>query len=239
MSRQKIRKTLTYISFLLYPITMFYFSPYLIIHGASRGIITGSFIVFTALFILSLVVGRLFCGWICPGAGMQNPLMDMGVVTKPIKKGAWIKFLVWAPWLALLVFIFIIAGGIKKVDFFHNIGYGISITRPEAYIIYYAVITLIIGLNLIFGKRAFCKYICWVSPFMIIGRKLGNLIRFPALRLKAESAKCKKCKKCNSVCPMSIDVCSHVQKGNMEDYECTLCGSCVDNCPEKVIRYGF
>ena len=87
MKRQQFRKGLTYFSFLLYPITMFYFSPYLIISAASEGLASGSFIIFTSLFISSLFFGRAFCGWMCPGAGMQNPLIDMKVVTKKIPKG--------------------------------------------------------------------------------------------------------------------------------------------------------
>jgi len=239
MIRQKIRKTLTFFSFLLYPVTMFYFSPYLIIDAATNGLASGSFVIFVSLFLLSLFVGRLFCGWLCPGAGMQNPLIDMKVVVKPILKGAWIKFIFWAPWMVLIVFVFIASGGFKGIAFFHNIDYGISVSEPMAYIIYYIVITIILGLNLIFGKRAFCKYLCWISPFMIIGRKIRNLIKYPALRLKANTTQCIECKKCNAACPMSIDVHQNVQNGEMEHYECTLCGSCIDTCSRKVIRYGL
>ncbi|MBN2532092.1 MAG: 4Fe-4S binding protein [Spirochaetales bacterium] len=239
MIRQKIRKSITFISFLLYPITMFYFSPYLIIDAASKGLVSGSFIIFVTLFLSSLLVGRFFCGWLCPGAGMQNPLIDMKVVTKPIKKGAWIKFLFWAPWIVLIVFVFIISGRLKGIDFFYSTHNGISISDPLAYIIYYAVITIIIGLNFIFGKRGFCKYLCWISPFMIIGRKIRNIFNYPSLRLKVNSTLCNQCRKCNDSCPMSIDVCDLVQKGNMEHYECTLCGSCVDTCPQKAIKFGF
>ncbi|MCA1076459.1 hypothetical protein K9O30_22675 [Clostridium bowmanii] len=47
MKRQNIRKALIIISFLLFPITIYYFSPFLIIEGMTKGIITGSFILFT------------------------------------------------------------------------------------------------------------------------------------------------------------------------------------------------
>jgi polyferredoxin len=60
--RQKIRKAIILISFLLFPITINYFSPYIIIDGAAQGIITGSFITFGLLFIVSLFFGRAFCG---------------------------------------------------------------------------------------------------------------------------------------------------------------------------------
>ena len=44
--RQNIRKALIIISFLLFPITIFYLSPYLIVFGATTGVIVGSMIVF-------------------------------------------------------------------------------------------------------------------------------------------------------------------------------------------------
>ena len=45
MNRQNLRKLLLMISMLLFPITIWYMSPYLIIQGAMEGIVSGSFIV--------------------------------------------------------------------------------------------------------------------------------------------------------------------------------------------------
>jgi ferredoxin len=38
---------------------------------------------------------------------------------------------------------------------------------------------------------------------------------------------------------MSLDVNGMVQKEAMEHTECILCGTCVDNCPAKAIRFRF
>jgi len=51
---------------------MNYFSPYLIVESAALGIINGSFIVFVILFLSSLFIGRFWCGWLCPAAGLQE-----------------------------------------------------------------------------------------------------------------------------------------------------------------------
>jgi len=72
MKRQKIRKALIIVSFLLFPVTIYYFSPVLIIQGAMEGIIVGSFILFALLFASSLFLGRAFCGWLCPAGGLQE-----------------------------------------------------------------------------------------------------------------------------------------------------------------------
>jgi len=87
--------------------------------------------------------------------------------------------------------------------------------------------------------RAFCHYVCWMAPFMILGRKVRNLARWPALRLKADAEKCIDCRRCTQNCPMSLDVNGLVHRETMEHSECILCRTCVDSCPQGVIRYSF
>ncbi len=38
---------------------------------------------------------------------------------------------------------------------------------------------------------------------------------------------------------MSLDVKEMVQKENMKNAECILCGECVDTCPKKAIGYSM
>jgi len=58
------------VSLLLFPVVMNYLSPYVIIDGAMNGVVSGSFVVFVLMFLSALLVGRLWCGWLCPGAGL-------------------------------------------------------------------------------------------------------------------------------------------------------------------------
>lgn len=81
--------------------------------------------------------------------------------------------------------------------------------------------------------------ICWMAPFMMIGRWIRNRFAWPSLRLKANAATCTNCKQCTNSCPMSLDVNAMVQAEAMENSECILCGTCVDNCPTDTIRYSF
>lgn len=62
-ARQRVRRALLLISFLAFPITLYYFSPVLIMQSASEGVINASFLVFAAMLVASLFVGRLWCGW--------------------------------------------------------------------------------------------------------------------------------------------------------------------------------
>ncbi len=70
--RQRTRKALLLVSFLLLPITLYYFSPALILNGAADGVVNASLIVFATMFVASLFVDRLWCGWACPVGGLQE-----------------------------------------------------------------------------------------------------------------------------------------------------------------------
>ena len=239
MKRQRLRKALVLISFLLFPITLYYFSPYLIIQGAYQGIVTGSFIVFILMFLASLFLGRAFCGWVCPAGGLQECCTL--VVGKKTRGGKlnWIKYIIWIPWVSIIILMFKTSGGFKQINFFYQTDHGVSITSPQAYIIFYAVILLIVVLAFTAGRRSFCHYACWMAPFMIIGTKLKNVFKYPSLHLKPDQDKCISCKSCTKKCPMSLEVMDMVHKGTMTNSECILCGECVDVCPKSVIKYSI
>jgi len=237
-TRQIIRRGLIFSVFLLFPVVQNYLSPYLIIDSAFGGIMSGSAVMFVLLFLSSLVLGRAWCGWLCPGAGLTEASMFVKD-RKASQKGNWIKWLIWVPWLGIILLGYISAGGIHAVDFFYNTETGFTLTDLRSYIIYYVVVILFFGLSLAFGNRAMCHYGCWMAPFMIVGRKLRNLVHWPSLRLQAKSEACTDCRQCVRFCPMSLDVNAMVKQGDMEHSECILCGNCVDTCKNDVIQYKF
>jgi polyferredoxin len=223
----------------LFPITIFYFSPYLIIESASRGKINASFVVFASQFLVALFLGRLFCGWLCPSGGLQECCFAVNDNRARGGRADWIKYFIWVPWLGVIAAMVISAGGYREVDLLFHIDSGISLTDPFNYIIYIVVIVLFLALSFFAGRRAGCHYVCWMAPFMILGRKIRNVFKWPALRLKVDNVKCINCQTCTRNCPKSIDVHENVQAGSMEHAECILCGTCVDGCPQDVIEYSF
>ncbi|NWF63861.1 MAG: 4Fe-4S binding protein [Chloroflexi bacterium] len=238
-ARQRIRKALVLLVFLSFPVTMNYLSPYVIIDGAMNGIVNGSLVMFVLMFISSLALGRAWCGWVCPGAAMADMAEPINNRLVNGRKMDWIKWLIWLPWISLIVWLAIRSGGYQRVDFFHLTNSGVSMDSPEKFLIYYIVIALFVGLAMIFGRRAGCHTICWMAPFMILGRWVRNRFGWPSLRLVADASACTDCNLCNKNCPMSLDVSTMVQTEKMEDAECILCGNCVDGCAKKAIRYSF
>ena len=243
--RQRIRKALIIIAFLSFPITMNYLSPYVIIDGASQGVINGSLVMFALMFISSLFLGRLWCGWICPAGGLQEMVEPLNRAALNGRRIDWIKWLIWIPWISMIVWLVFQAGGYRQINLLLDTQNGISLAgsadRPieYAYVIYYGVVALIFGLAVFVGRRGFCHTACWMAPFMMMGLWLRNRLGWPSLRLRAQADGCTNCKSCTRGCPMSLDVNAMVQAENMQNLECILCGTCVDNCPAKVIAYTF
>ncbi|OFW62714.1 MAG: 4Fe-4S ferredoxin [Actinobacteria bacterium RBG_19FT_COMBO_36_27] len=236
--RQRIRKGIILFTFLLLPAIFYYFSPYLIIMGASEGIISGSSIVFGVLFLSALFLGRGFCAWFCPLAGIQEA-SSLARDKNVSNRYNWIRYIIWVPWIAIIIYMAITAGGFKRVLFTYQTTFGFSISDVYGLFIYLIVVITTIILSFAVGKRALCHYVCWISPFMIGGRKLRNLFKWPSLRLVVDKDKCVDCLTCTKNCPMSLDVNLMVKSSKMENSECILCGTCVDNCKKGVIKYSF
>ena len=235
---QHKRKALLILSFVLFPVTLYYFSPVLIIEAAIYGILAGSGVVFLVQFFTALFFGRLFCGWICPGAALQE--WSFGVNDKRVNnKYNLIKKIIWLPWIGLIIYFFIKAGGLKEVQFLFQNSNGISVDDPLKFVIYYLVLITFISLSFIFGRRAFCHFGCWMAPFMILGTKISNKFNLPTMHIDVNNKNCISCKQCNKACTMSLDVEEMVKKGNMYNEECVLCGKCIEVCPRNTVTFKF
>lgn len=239
MKRQNLRKLLLIISLLLFPVTIWYMSPYLIIRGAMEGIVSGSFIVFVCMLLGSIFFGRIFCGWLCPMGGLQECLCSVNERTPKQGWRNYIKIAIWIVWIAAVIVCFVFRKQEITIDFFYMTDHGISITEIYNYVIYYGVIFLVLIPAVLFGKRVFCHYFCWMAPFMIIGIKIRQILHLPGLHVRLEEKECISCGKCNKSCPMGLNV-VELGKGSHDlGTECIQCGSCVDHCPKKALSYGW
>ena len=237
MIHQKIRRLLLLLSVLLFPVTLYYFSPALIISAGIKGIINGSFIIFSIMLIRSIFCGRLFCAYLCPAGGLQECAV---LVKEKAPKQGWrnyIKYIIWILWITAVIFCYVSRGQVIKVDFFYETENGISVSNIYSYVIYYGIVFLILIPALVGGKRAFCHYFCWMAPFMVFGTKLRRMFHLPGLHIAADKKSCISCHRCDSVCPMSIDVSKSVEIDCIDSTECIQCGACVDTCPKNVLSY--
>ena len=238
-TRQKVRRALAIASTATFPITLYYFSPVLSLSGLAAGIVTGSLAMFGVLFLVSLVLGRAFCGWVCPAGAVQEAVRGFKGRAVGRHSIQWIKWVIWAPWVLGLALVTVRAGGVREIDLTWMTWHGISVTDVPGVIALVSVTGLMAGLALAVGRRAACHTVCWMAPFMILAARLRNAFGWPSLRLEADSTTCGSCGTCAKACPMSLEVPAMVEAERMESPDCILCASCADFCPRGVIRLTF
>ena len=237
--RQRWRRAFIIASFLLFPVTLNYFSPVLIVQGAINGAVTASAVCFGLLFLSGLVFGRGFCGWACPGAGLQEPLMAVNPAPVTGRAADLVKWAVWIPWLSIILTGYALAGAALTFKPLFMMQSWVSVDRPVMFIPYFTVLALVVWPALALGRRGFCHCLCWMAPFLILGDKAGRVLGLPGLRLGVRRHSCTSCGTCSRACPMSLPVAEMAARGDMRHAECVLCGECADTCPEKTLALDF
>jgi polyferredoxin len=232
------------------PITFNWMSPVLIVMGGFEGYMTMSFLIFAVWFVSSLFLGRAYCAYGCQWGATQELLgyavpkqLDPSKKTKRRK----IKYIVFVIWIA-----FVALGPTLTMGYTNGFSpYYPTPGDPTGLIswnelnvgqliFYFGIISSVVLLfGLVGGNRSFCNYACPMGVLGVIGTKIMNLIRYPALHLEADSEKCSQCKQCSKACVMGLDVHELVDSGNMYDADCILCGSCVASCNQDTIKYAW
>lgn len=238
--RQKVRLAILFLIFLTFPITLNYFSVFLIIEGSAKGTMVFSWFFWTAFTVTSLAFGRAACGYICPLGSIQETKDRMA----PKKLGRIkylkaIKYLFAIAWVGAIVYFAIAAGGYKKIELLYNMPAGVSVDSVLSWFTYFTIVGVVLLPVFFIGKRGFCHYFCPWGVLNITGTKIKNFFRWPSLHLEASPEKCKQCHTCDKNCPMSLGISQMVSAGSMKNTECILCGTCADNCPNGVIKYSW
>lgn len=219
--------------------------------GAMPTLITlGTFLLFF------VVLNKAFCGWICPLGTFQELLHMLGtklglrqrenISSGTVQKMRPIKWII----LILLVLAFPLLTGMGYVD--HDLGdpfckicpsrlmstlitgnaeqFHVDSSSPYT-IVLSVTADFLFGLMIALGlttKQPFCR-ICPMLAMHAVFRKIG-LLRL----VKNGSDRCEKCGLCAKACPMDIEeISTEMEKRNVTFEDCTLCGRCVEFCPDK------
>jgi len=234
------RKIASISFFLLLPVLLNYFSPYLIIDGLFQGVFAGAFFVWLAFLLSGLVVGRAACAYVCPYGGLQTALDEWR--RKPLKvithlRG--VRYALGIIWVIFILFPLVKRAKLPEIQpFYLTEGYISVDTWGKA--VFMLVLILLLSLAPLFlGKRATCHYVCPMSILNVASTWTRNKLKLPGLRLTADASKCVSCGSCSRACSMSLDVRAMVQQQAMDHLECILCGECVTACGKGAIVRSF
>ncbi len=197
--RQSIHSLLLLTPRMLFPATLCYFSPYLIVLGGLSGTPTGRAMASAAQFLSALVLGRPFRGRLCPAGALQDGCAK--VVKKSALGPVCLKYILWAAWLAGAVTAFVHAGGVRGADFFswplrfRHRGVRNVHSHPGADH----------GRGVTAGAACHVPTLCWMAPFKALGDALRRRLKLTGLYLAADGTGCA------DACPKKYDLAAFPQ----------------------------
>ena len=188
-----------------------------------------SFILMIIVFILAILFGPVFCGWVCPMGSIQEWIGKLG--KKLFKKrfnhllpysiDRWLRYLRYIV-LGWVVYMTARSGQLifADVDPYYAL---FNFWTGEVAISGFVVLGIVAVLSL-FVERPFCKYAC---P---LGAVLGVTNLFRLFKIKRQPSTCIDCGACDRACPMNIPV---SQKKTVLNHQCISCLKCTNEqaCP--------
>jgi len=189
-----------------------------------------SFVLMILGFLLALLFGPVFCGWVCPLGTFQEWIARLGrKLFKPrrynhfipYKVDRWLRFLRYGV-LAWVLYMTAVTGKLifAEVDPYHAL---FNLWSSEV-AVGGLIVLGIVSVASLFVERPFCKYAC---PY---GAVLGIFNLFRVFSIRRNPGTCKLDMACNRVCPMNIPVASMTV---VRDHQCISCLKCTSEnvCP--------
>lgn len=190
---------------------------------------SSTFVLMTLAFLLAVLVGPVFCGWVCPLGTVQEWVSRLGrkllgqghnqLIPKGLDRSLrYLRYLV----LVWVIYMTAVTGKLvfQDVDPYYTLfNFWTSEVALGGVVI--LVVTLVSAL---FVERPWCKFAC---PYgAVLG--LSNFVRI--FKVRRNSASCVACKACNLACPMNIEVSDQKEVRN---HQCISCLNCTSEhaCP--------
>ena len=178
--------------------------------------------------LIALLVGRVFCGWICPaslGFELTRNLSKSRRLTTSTRRNP-IQFLG-----VVLMGVFLVSSAFFHYPFFCIFcPVGVICRNVISYTQYGAL-----GMDMIFipafilFEAVFAR---WCPEICALGAMTTVFSRFNFLNPRVNKAKCVECQVCSEICPMRVQVLEGKDLNS-----CSKCLKCSENCPTDAIDW--
>jgi hypothetical protein len=181
------------------------------------------------VFVLAILFGPVFCGWVCPLGSVQEWIGKLGrkmLGTRynrliPERPNRWLSYLRYV----VLVWVVYVTARSGYLIFANIDPYNALFTFWSEEAALPSILILVATLvGSLFIERPWCRFLC---PY---GALLGLFNKVRIFKLRRAPSTCIDCGRCDRVCPMNIDI-SH--KEVISDALCISCLECTSerHCP--------
>jgi len=174
-------------------------------------------VVFGVSAVLSTLLGRFYCSWICP-MNTAFKIIDLVYRKLGIKRLKSPGFLS-NRFIRIGVLVLFVAAMVLLKRF------GIKLNT----LLYLTIFSVL--LTLIFQETFWHRHLC---PF---GTILSFTSRKALYSMKINEEECIECGKCQTVCPTGSILTLENGKRRNTSHECLLCGNCTEVCPVSVCQF--
>ena len=206
---------------------------YFLFTGQVPAIHPAAMFLFIAFLLMSVLLKKAFCSWLCPVGTLSENLHKLGrrIFGRNLRLPKWADIpLRGLKYVLLSFFLFVIGAmstemltgfmntpygliaDVKMLNFFRNIGLTAAV-----------VIGLLMLLSMLV-QNFWCRYLC---PY---GALLGLASLLSPIKIRRDAEACIDCAKCARVCPAHLPVDKLVQ---IRSAECSACMVCVAACPTE------
>lgn len=205
-------------------------TKYLFLTGQVPLIHPAAMFLFLAFVLMSLLLKKAFCSWLCPVGTFSEFLWKLGrrILKRNLHIPRWADLpLRGLKYLLLAFFVFVIGAmsaeaiqdfmqtpyglvaDVKMLNFFRDIGSTAAI-----------VIGLLVLVSMLV-QNFWCRYLC---PY---GALMGLVSLLSPVKIRRDADACVNCGKCARACPAALPVDRLAQ---IRSVECTACMECVAVC---------
>jgi len=192
----------------------------------------GLFLI-SAFLLMSFLLRKSFCSWLCPVGTLSEYLWKLGRYTfrRNFALPRWLDVLLrGTKYLLLGFFVYAVAAmPASAIVEFLSAPYGLIVdVRMLNFFRFLGGTAAFVVLGLIvasiFIQNFWCRYLC---PY---GALMGLVSMLSPVRIRRNEAACIDCAKCTRACPSALPVDKLVQ---IRSAECTGCLECVAVCPAQ------
>lgn len=182
-----------------------------------------------AVLAATLLVGNVFCGWICPWGAIQDALtwvrnkLHLRAWQPPAALDRWLRYGRFVV-LAIVIYFSVTTARLWFFDYDPYVQlFGVHWLFGEASAVGLTIVGLVL-VGSVVVDRMWCRYLC---PLGAVFAVVGHL---SFLRIRRTASTCTDCTLCDRPCPVGLSVSTANPKVSTD---CIGCMDCVTTCPVK------